>query len=219
MSNIWVKLNLLHMKIIIALASLIRGFGIIACLAMIIGPFLAIFYSLIPDIKFNLMSGNVKSYTEKEIIETDKESLPLYLKVSDVLPIGSQYIQQCRTRKGVTTLSAIVYPVYGIERIAADSSPDKKIPCHIVIKDSDVIESSLESYFSTIPSYEGKFDRSTIDSETKELLISSGYQIDNNCILLKRGDKAWSTISCLAALVGLLTLSILTILSFFISIS
>lgn len=129
--------------------------------------------------------------------------MPLYLKISDVEPIGGMYITEWSQKKDETQkLSAIIYPVYNLKKGFQNVEEFKKSPCNIVVKDSHVNEKSLEMYFIEKKIIEGKFDQKLIGEETRKLLVDNGYNITKNCIVITKGAKFWSTTTCILVILG-----------------
>ena len=150
----------------------------------------------IPDLKFNMTIKDPQSFTLQQIIDADKQTLPLYLKISDVEPSG-MYVEETRKKKySGTSLSAIVYPVYSV----LDTSNTQ--PCYIVVKDSKVNEDELETYFTQPQEIAGKFDRTFIDQGTRDLLKENGYEVAEKCIMISKGVSVWSVSTCVMVLVG-----------------
>ena len=204
------------MKVILSITLLLKRFGIIMRAIGIAICCGLLFYEAIPDLTFNLKIGNTKTFTEKQIISSKKEDLPLYLKISDVEPIGDMYVQELSYKKKTndTTLSAIIYPVYNLQgKSILNLDEFKKTPCNIVVRDPDVTEKTLLTYFQKKKIIEGKFDQTFIDNETKQLLVNSGYNISENCILIKKGAKYWSTTVCVLVILGFGLIGILILLS------
>jgi hypothetical protein len=105
--------------------------------------------------------------------------------------------------------------VYNLQKGIANIDELKKSPCNIVVKDGDVNETTLKTYFDKKKLIEGKFDQTLIDSETKKLLTEGGYNISDNCILLKKGVKVWSNSTCILVILGFGLIGILILLSLF----
>mgnify|MGYP003647880846 FL=1 len=202
------------MKLLFTIALLLKRFGIILRGLGVVLCFVLLILEAIPDLKYNFLVGKTKSYTEKQIIETKKEELPLYLKISDVEPVGEMYITEMYQKKNETPrLSAIIYPVYNLKKGINNIDKLKKSPCNIVVKDPDVNENTLSTYFDKKYEIEGKFDQSLIDDETKKLLVEGGYNIADNCILIKKGAKVWSSTTCILMIVGFGFVGLLILLS------
>lgn len=186
---------------------ILRGLGIALCGTIV-------FIVAIPDLKFNLETGNVQTYTEQQIIDSKKEELPLYLKVSNVEPIGEMYVTEMYQKKNETPrLSAIYYPVFNLKKGFHNLEELKNSPCNIVVKDDNVNDETIKTYFSKKNIIEGKFDQRLIDSETKKLLTDSGYNITDNCILIDKGAKFWSSSACVIMILSFGFLGILILLS------
>ncbi|MBF4473787.1 hypothetical protein [Flavobacterium sp. HJJ] len=202
------------MKLLLSITLLLKRFGIILRglgIALCCG---LLFFEAIPDLIFNLNVGKTKSYTENQIIESKKEDLPLYLRISDVEPVGEMYVEEMYQKKNEEpTLSAIIYPVYNLKKGFNNINDLKNTPCNIVVKDPDVSETTLKTYFNEKKIIEGKFDQSLIDQETKKILIDGGYKISDNCILLVKGAKFWSSSTCILVILGSGLLGILILLS------
>jgi len=186
---------------------ILRGLGIALCCALL-------FFEAIPDLTFNLKVGKTKAYTEKQIVDTKKEELPLYLKISDVEAIGEMYVTEMYQKKNQTpTLSAIIYPVYNLQKGINNIDELKKSPCNIVVKDGGVNETTIKTYFDTKKLIEGKFNQTLIDIETRKLLTEGGYNISDNCILLEKGVKVWSNSTCILVILGFGLIGVLILLS------
>lgn len=189
------------------LGIILRGIGIALCCGLV-------FYEAIPDLIFNLKVGKTKTYTEKQIIDTKKEELPLYLKISDVEAVGEMYVTEMYQKKNQTpTLSAIFYPVYNLQNGFNNMDELKNSPCNIVVEDRDVTETTLKTYFDKKKLIEGKFDQTLIDSETRNLLTEGGYRVSDNCILLKKGVEFWSLSTCIFVILVFGLIIILILLS------
>jgi hypothetical protein len=203
------------MKLILILILFLKRFGYILRTIAIIICGVLVFSEAIPDLKFDLITKHVQPMTEKQIIDSKKETLPLYLKVLDVQLVGNVYIEERMQKKNATTstLSSIIYPVYNENIISEELSDLKDIPCYIVVKDTKVREKDLSAYFSQNNMIEGKYDRTTIDSETRNLLIDSGYTVAENCILIYKGTMPWSISTSLIVILLVGFLGILILLS------
>lgn len=204
------------MKLLLSITLLLKRFGIILRglgIALCCG---LIFYEAIPDLLFNLKVGKIKTYTENQIIDSKIKELPLYLKISDVEAVGEMYVTEMYQKKNQTPkLSAIIYPVYNLQRGSKNIDELKKSPCYIVVKDREVNETTLKTYFEKNKLIEGKFNQSLIDTETKKLLIEGGYNISKNCILLEKGVTVWSSSTCILVILGFGIIGILILCSLF----
>lgn len=186
---------------------ILRGLGIALCCGLL-------FFEAIPDLTYNLKIGKTKTYTEKQIIDTKKEELPLYLKISDVEAVGEMYVTEMYQKKNQTpTLSAIIYPVYNLQKGINYIDELKKSPCYIVVKDGKVNENTIKTYFDKKKLIEGKFAQTLIDSETRKLLTEGGYNISDNCILLEKGVKVWSISTSILVIFGFGLIGIFIFLS------
>lgn len=174
-----------------------RGIGIFICGGIII-------MEALPDLKFNLQAGNVQTFTEQQIQQSNLKELPLYMKIADVEPIGEMYVEELSysKKRNDTTLNAIIYPVYNLKEGYSSIEELKQQPCNVVVKDSKVTEATVKDYFNEKISIEGKFDQRLIDSETKSLLVENGYNISDNCIVLEKGVSSWSMLTCILVIVG-----------------
>lgn len=186
---------------------ILRGLGIALCCALL-------FFEAIPDLMFNFKIGKTITYTEKQILDTKKEELPLYLKISDVEAIGEMYVTEMYQKKDrKPKLSAIIYPVYNLHKGFNNIDELKKSPCNIVVRDRDVNETTLKTYFDKKKLIEGKFAQTLIDKETRKILTEGGYTISDNCILLEKGVKVWNNSTCILVILGFGLIAILIFLS------
>jgi hypothetical protein len=125
------------------------------------------------------------------------------IKLSDQLGIkminySYNYLIQQKVKKGDTSLSYIIYPVYSKSQV--QKNPNAKasdLTSFVVIKDSHVTEKELEGdeYFNDSTfTVKGRFDGSLIDSESLRLLEENGYNISKDAIFLERGNAPMSLI-------------------------
>lgn len=196
----------------------------------------ATFTIFIPDLKFNLEIKNPKTYTIEELQKTSKENLPRYIVVkdaqamqasqslgvdsvdgSDIKLMSYNYVIQQRVKKGDTSLSYILYPVYSKAVIAKSADTDAaSITSYVVMKDAHVTEKELEGdkYFSDSAfSINGKFDGDVIDEESHKILSESGYKVSKDAIILERGNTPMSLTSSIILTLVALLISALVILS------
>lgn len=167
-----------------------RGIGLATCIYIV-------FYTAIPDLTFNITSKNIRSYTLEEIINSDKKTLPRYLKISDVQPDGT-YVETIKVDKnGNRKLLTILYPLYRVDADGINTDEE----CYIIVDDYDVTEKSLPNYFNEDILIEGEYNHQYIPSEVKERLINSGYKINKNCILINKGKKPWSNNVCIIIII------------------
>lgn len=195
-------------KLFKRLGYILRGIGLIFCYAIL-------FQLAIPDLLFNMTAKNVKTYTEEEILATGIKDLPRFLRISDVYPMGDTYIRVLKqTKKGKESLSSIIFPVYSYSELEKMDGDDlSAIPCNIVVQNSKVKESDIDSYFKNMDIIEGKFDHSFIKADEKRLLEESGYKLSDNCILIQDGDTPASTTFCIIAIILTSLLGIFLLLS------
>lgn len=203
------------MKYLLNITLLFKRFGLILR-ALGIGICIILLSEAIPDLIFNFKIKNVQIFTEEQIIKANKTELPRYLKISDVEPIGDMYVEELsyNKKRKDTILSAIVYPVYNLKKEIENLHQLKKSPCYIIVRDSKITKSTIKNYFDEKKSIEGKYNQSTIDPETKTLLSGSGYNIDENCIVIEKGSNPWGIKDSLFYIVVFGALGILIFLSF-----
>ncbi len=216
-------------KILLNLILLLKRLGfIIRGLAL---AFFAsmIFLSAIPDLIFNLKTKEPPTFTEKQIIKSDKKELPLYLKISDVQAVNGVYVEELYYNKKTndTTLNAILYPVYNLQviKLVKEKVSPKILEtfgvviedtCHIVVKDSKIKRKNIEDYFTNADaiSIEGKYDQKLIDEETRRILTEEGYNIAPECIVLEKGSKPLGVGKSVAYILIFGILGLFIILSF-----
>lgn len=202
------------MRLLLSITVLLKGFGLILRGLGIALCYCMIFFEVVPDLTFNFNVGKAQTYTEKQIVEAKKEDLPLYLKISDVEAVGEMYVTEMYQQKNQKpTLSAIVYPVYNLQKGISDIDELKNTPCNIVVKDGDVNETTVKTYFDKKKLIEGKFDQTIIDSETRKLLTEVGYNISDKCILIEKGIKVWSYSTCILLILGFAVVGVFILLS------
>lgn len=195
----------------------------------------------IPDIKFNMASSKPVEMTLDELFKTPKETLPRYLKIKDaVVPAGSYVETRKGKSNSLQEIYYPVYPSEDVKiplselnkegisnqpedsKIVVDTTGKlsivkntDKINAKLVIHDTHIQESDLDStgkYFSS-PDFtiEGKFDGSQLGSDIVKLFTDAGLNIEEDAILLHRGDSGMSTptatlLALMAALVGILAI-------------
>ena len=204
------------MKAIVSIAYFFKRLGVILRLVGLVFCFFILSNEAIPDLMFNMTMKSVKTYTEKEVLEMDIKDLPRFLRISNVLPYGDVYVKMLNKKKdGSTKLTSIIYPVYSISQIENLSESDdlSSIPCHIVVENSKVKEDEIDAYLESIDVVEGKFDHTFIKKEARDILVESGYNLSDNCILIQHGDTPASTTFCLIAIIIGLFLIIFILLS------
>jgi hypothetical protein len=125
------------------------------------------------------------------------------------------YVRQEKTKRGVTSLMSITYPVYSKNQ--TEKSPKATdLTSSVIIKDTHVTEKQLEGdqYFNDSTFViKGQFDGSTIDEATLKLLKESGYNISPDAIILERGSTPMSLTTSLILTLLASLVSIIGILS------
>lgn len=136
-----------------------------------------------------------------------------------LMTLSYNYVRQEKTKRGVTSLMNITYPVYSKSQIEkSPNSTAAQLTSFVVIKDAHVTDAQLEDdkYFNDSTfTIKGKFDGSKIDAENLKLLRESGYNISEEAIVLEKGDTPMSLNSSLILTIIGTLLSIIGILSFF----
>ncbi|WP_131367741.1 hypothetical protein [Elizabethkingia anophelis] len=179
-------LYLLNITLLLKRFSLIlRALGIGICIVLL--------FEAVPDLIFNFKIKNIQTFTEEQVIKTNKAELPRYLKISDVEPIGEMYVEELsyNKKRKDTIVTAIIYPAYNLKKSIENLDQLKRYPCYIIVRDSKINKNTIKNYFNKKNSIEGKYNQSTIDPETRNLLLGAGYNIDKNCILLEKGSNPW----------------------------
>jgi hypothetical protein len=144
----------------------------------------------------SLLGGKIKALKES----------PLKL-----MSYSYNYVRQEKTKRGVTSLVSITYPVYSKNQ-TQKSQDAAQLPSFVVVKDAHITEKQLEgdAYFNDSTFViKGQFSGSTIDQETLKLLKESGYNISPDAIILERGSTPMSLtmsliLTLLASLVSIL---------------
>ncbi|MDF7817868.1 hypothetical protein P1X15_09680 [Runella sp. MFBS21] len=143
--------------------------------------------------------------------EDQKQSLGESLNISSY-----GYVTEQKIKKRDTTLSAIYYPVYSIAE-AKTTQTANALECYVVIKDTHVTPAELENdkYFTNATfSIQGRFDGTTIDSETLNLLEESGYHANKNAIILTKGNTPMSLVNAIVLSILAALIAIIVFLSF-----
>ena len=75
-------------------------------------------FEVVPDLIFNFKIKNIQTFTEEQVIKTNKAELPRYLKISDVEPIGEMYVEELsyNKKRKDTIVTAIIYPAYNLKK-------------------------------------------------------------------------------------------------------
>ncbi len=134
-----------------------------------------------------------------------------------LMTLSYNYVRQEKTKRGVTSLMNITYPVYSKTQVEkSPNSTSAQLTSFVVIKDAHVTDAQLEDdkYFNDSTfTIKGKFSGSKIDGETFKLLKESGYTISEEAIVLEKGDTPMSLNSSLILTIIGTLLSIIGILS------
>ncbi|NML38996.1 hypothetical protein HHL17_17470 [Chitinophaga sp. G-6-1-13] len=187
------------MKIFFKAALLLKRLGIIMRLAGIV-ICLALLHSAVQDLRFSISVSKAPTLTITELSKMPMDNIPLYFKVEKAALLGDSYVGEYKQQKRSSqkTLKGIYYPVYDEQALAADTSDTP--PSYLVVHDSQVNEKTLEAghYFNTGSfSVEGRFSRSYIDKETRDLLEKEGYPLATNCLQIEKGNMPMSLTTCL----------------------
>lgn len=224
-------------KILFNVSVFLKRLGVITRIIGVVIAFVVAFTIAIPDLKFNLELKSPKSYTIEELQAAPKGSLPRYIVVKDAqamqatqsLGIDSiqdtgikymsyNYVMQQKVKRGDTTLSYILYPVYSKSVLAKNPQAEaSSITSFVVMKDAHVSKKELEGdkYFSDSAfTINGRYDGDVIDEESHKILLESGYNVSKDAIVLERGGTPMSLTASIVTTVMALLIGALIILTF-----
>ncbi|MBW0435267.1 hypothetical protein [Leptospira yasudae] len=151
-----------------------RIVGVAACGFVVFG-------FAVPDMRFHSAKKNKTEFTFSEFVSTPADQIPRYIKIKDgVVPANNYVISTKKNR-----LQHITYPVATI-----DQSGSKKVK--VIVKDSDVTQEELDNgtYFSS-PTFaiEGRFNDTSLDSESEKIYKDMGYTLDDRLYVIERGSE------------------------------
>ncbi|TGM60194.1 hypothetical protein [Leptospira adleri] len=140
-----------------------------------------IFGIAVPDMKFHSAKNNKTEFTFVEFVSTPADQIPRYIKIKDgVVPANNYVISTKKDR-----LQHITYPVTTL-----DKTGTKHVK--VIVKDSSVTQEELDdgTYFSS-PSFsiEGRFNDTSLDSESEKIYKDMGYVLDSPIFLIERGSE------------------------------
>ncbi|RHX85492.1 hypothetical protein [Leptospira stimsonii] len=140
-----------------------------------------IFGIAVPDMKFHSAKDHKTEFTFVEFVSTPADRIPRYIKIKDgVVPANNYVISTKKDR-----LQHITYPVATL-----DQAGSKHVK--VIVKDSAVTQEELDNgtYFSS-PEFaiEGRFNDTSLDSESEKIYKDMGYVLDTPIYLIERGSE------------------------------
>lgn len=184
------------------LFNLIKRFGFIYRIIGIVGCFV-FFSSNIKDLMYTSTSNKTEAMSIEELVAMPKNEIPRYLKLKDLTLGDGNYVASQNEETGEIVDAS--YPVYSLKQISDMDTLNPQLIAHVIIKDKDFDESSLQM----IMDVDGMYDNESF-GEVKNILSTSGVQVSNDAVLIVKSKPPSFKSSLIWSLVtGILGLLIL----------